>query len=326
MTLLQRIEDLVTGSSLNPEFQKLRYLITGLITVVIGSILLFNGVALANNLNNSNVLIRRKNQLRILKLPEEPNLQNYERQNQSDLRQKIEQEFLQTSLIILIVIVFLSYLSLYYLLKPLSDNINRRENFVARASHELRTPLAILFSEFSLGVSLNKIEPIKQILTESKDEILRLQQLADRLLSQDNDQISPLKKSTNHETNLDLILSVWNQLKKNYKSTQLEYNQDEINRLNLNLSEPSRQILIEELFWNVLDNAFKHGDTDKPTIIKIKDNQLIISNQINNQKSQNTQKIHGLTICLDICQELGWKFSTKIQSDLFLIEIKVTSL
>lgn len=330
MTLLQRIEDLVTGSSLNPRFQKLRYIITGLITLAIGSILIFNGLILANNLNNSNIVIRRKNQLRILRSPEELNLQNYERQNQNDLKQKIDQEFLQASLIILIVIVLLSYFSLYYMLKPLSDNISHRESFIARASHELRTPLAILYSELSLGASLDQIEPIQQILLESKDEIKRLQTLADNLLSQNSEQNISLSYETSHETsyksNSDLINSIWTRLSKSSpKLTDLEFNKDEINEQNWDTSKSNRYILIQELFWNILDNTFKHGNIDKAVVINARKNTLVISNEIQSHRAANPKKIQGLIICQDICRELGWKFSTKVQNDLFLVEIKVMS-
>ena len=218
-------------------------------------------------------------------------------------------------------------MSLYYLLKPLSDNINQRENFVARASHELRTPLAILYSELSLGENLNDIKEVQQILTESKDEVLRLQKLANNLLDQDSNQIvSSNSQSENptSQTNTQLINNIWDRLSKiTPELSKLELVENDLNQQNWPLENTTQKNLIEELFWNILDNAIKHGDITQPVKIKVIDNQIVISNAIKIKIHSIDSKTHGLGICKDICEQLGWDFTTKNKGKEFDVEMKI---
>ncbi|MBC7405859.1 MAG: HAMP domain-containing histidine kinase [Candidatus Parcubacteria bacterium] len=345
MTPLQHIADLVTGSKLSPQFKKLRLIITALIFAVVGLVLVCNGFILASNLYRGNQNIRKNNQDRLPKISSRENppcrsgmcpdpirktesYEEYEKNIQNDLKQKIEQETFQTNFLILIILTVLSYLALYYLLKPLSDGIIQREDFVARASHELRTPLAILYSELSLGSVLTKIEPIQQILAESKDEVKRLQNLANNLLNQDSHQIYPSQLEDFIPSNAELIQTIWNRLtKSNPNQQEFKISIQELNQQDWNVMSANRRALIEELFWNLLDNSLKHGDNSQPVIIEAQDNQIIISNSkklYKLEKERSQQKTQGLKICQDICTELyWWAITIEGGGDKFVVRINV---
>ena len=346
MTPLQRIADLVTGSKLSLQFKKLRLIIAGLIFVVVGLVLVCNGFILASNLYRGNQNIRKNNQDRLPKISSRVNppctngicpdpfrkiesYEEYERNIQNDLKQKIEQETFQTNFLILVTLTVLSYLALYYLLKPLSDGIKQREDFVARASHELRTPLAILYSELTLGARLTEIQPIKQILAESKVEIKRLQNLANHLLSQGSTQISQNQFEQIPTSNAELIESIWDRLsKKNPTPQKLALPISLLNQQDWNIETTERQTLIQELFWNILDNAIKHGQQDKLVSFEVKGNQIIVSNSKNPnppKQNQNLRQTHGLKICQEICAEIGWAIEIKEFDGQFITQITVVS-
>jgi signal transduction histidine kinase len=151
----------------------------------------------------------------------------------------------------------LAWCLLYFILKPVSDTISEKENFVANAHHELKTPLTILKSEVDLFDTQNFSKTQKKDLLGLKFQIERMILLINHLLS-----------NLNKDREL-LILSdmnVKNVIEQSLQAVQQIYsdcNLCTILEVDENLIIKTNDILFKQLVLSIIENAFKHCNAKK---------------------------------------------------------------
>ncbi len=87
------------------------------------------------------------------------------------------------NLLLLLIIPALSWLLTGKALEPVRKAHEMQRQFVSDAAHELRTPLTILQGEMEMALNMERTpEDYRAVLTSGRQEILRLSDLAERLL------------------------------------------------------------------------------------------------------------------------------------------------
>ena len=79
----------------------------------------------------------------------------------------------------------MGYLFAKQTLQPIEEAHTRQTRFTADASHELRTPLAVLQTEIDVALRNPKLKlsEARQVLESNREEITRLKNLSDQLLT-----------------------------------------------------------------------------------------------------------------------------------------------
>jgi signal transduction histidine kinase len=112
-----------------------------------------------------------------------------------------KQQLLYSLILLNFAILILSGSGGYFLagqtLAPIKQMLDDQLNFISNSSHELRTPIAVLRSEMEASLLQSQMSrsQARQLIVSNLEEVGRLQQLTDRLLSLA--QISPEKISGN---------------------------------------------------------------------------------------------------------------------------------
>lgn len=109
-------------------------------------------------------------------------------ENDSDYVHEIEENLINilfvTDIILLILTVFIAYVSARKILHPIEESYRRQERFVADASHELRTPLAVMKAGFETALRNERTtKEYQEYLSEALIEINNLTNLSNTLLS-----------------------------------------------------------------------------------------------------------------------------------------------
>lgn len=88
-----------------------------------------------------------------------------------------------SDLIILIITIFVAYLTSKKTLAPLEESYKKQTRFVADAAHELRTPLSVMKAGFEVTLRKYRTEDnYIKIISDSLDEVKRLTTLSNDLL------------------------------------------------------------------------------------------------------------------------------------------------
>lgn len=318
MTLFSQFTAVVTGSKLLTQFRKTRLSIWLLIALLLTPILALSGlnVYLATK---ANLDIQRDRQLSALSKNSMMTVGEEFLVEQEQVRASILVEVGQRVVVgqslIFVYLMVLSWFSLYFLLKPLSDSQILKEKFLAQASHELRTPLAILYSELSLNKNSKNLVELKQVHQEAIVEIKRLQNLSDTLLSQLDDQlqieekreIKPFQIVNEIVAKLEIIND-----KKIVFQNQIPPN----TRLN---TKPNK---FYQLWFNLLDNALKYSTAKGQVGISYNQEQKNFS-LTNPTKIEQIKPGVGLQICEDLSQQLGFDLRYDVADGKCRVNIKL---
>jgi len=191
-----------------------------------------------------------------------------------------------------------------------------QREFTENASHELQTPIAIFQSKLDLLLQEELTENQSKIVSELYSVSNRLNRLNKNLLllaKIDNKQYGIMEK-------VDIIqfieenLSIYKDLYNNH-SLQL------INKSRAHLIVEANHSLLESLFNNLIVNAIRHNPTNGLIEIFIENKTLIVSNDSDGIKLDETklfQRFHnnpgknrgnglGLAIVKAICNYHGWE-------------------
>lgn len=280
MTFLKQLEIWVTGSDLNENFRAVRAKLT---------LFCFIFMALLFTVTGYSTYESTKFSLAASQPPEPPSFQSPQslrdeiRSYNRELRRR-NLERLQTAITInnaslVGLLTIFGWLSLYFILKPISDTYEQKEQFVKHASHELRTPLAILKSDLQLSLVENDIENIKKTNQASISEVDRLHNLASGLLGK-------LSQQQNKSQTVDMkqqIEEIWISL------TSINQNNITLNYTNnQTLKVQNDPALLHQILFNILDNAVKYA-TPK-TDLKVSINKKTKIVHFENQTSAQTIK------------------------------------
>lgn len=146
---------------------------------------------------------------------------------------------------------FASYLMARSTLKPLEKAHAAESRFVSDASHELRTPLAVMRMELELAIRTKHLSSVetKEVLASSLEEVDRLTQLSQTLLSLSRQDYASLEQE---KVAFDKAI----------RSVVKTY--DNAKQINLQLPKKSlyisaHQPSLEELLTILVDNAIKYS-------------------------------------------------------------------
>jgi signal transduction histidine kinase len=172
---------------------------------------------------------------------------------------------------------------LYFVLKPVSETITSKENFIANAHHELKTPLTVINSELDLFDQQNFNQSQKTEFVGIKLQVEKMINLTNHLLAKlSKNQEILLKTQININ---EVVTNSLNKIHNIYKDSNLEVH---IN-IDENATINSNDILFKQLIFSVLENAFKHTQNiHKP--------QLIIKYKLENKNRWQLEFANTLTI------------------------------
>lgn len=191
-----------------------------------------------------------------------------EKQIEED-RSKLLSSIILTNLIIISIGAVGSFLFARRTLKPIEELHNSQARFTSDASHELRTPLAVMQTEIDVALRNKNLSILtaKEILASNLEEIARLRNLSDQLLS--------LTKPFNKKNFKDINIKAY--LLKEKKSLEKRYDA----KINLIAEKEIKVQFDPALLSQVLDiltnNAVKYSGKKEIEIStrKVRDQVLI---------------------------------------------------
>jgi signal transduction histidine kinase len=213
------------------------------------------------------------------------------------------------------------WFALYKILKPVSDSIIARENFVANAHHELKTPLTIMKSEIDLFQTKNLSETQKNDLLGIQFQINRMIDLITDLLSQLSkkptiNKRSPIKIAKIIKHNIE-------QVKKIYTNSDAEVKIEGLDSVEILVNKT----LFNQLILSIIENTFKHTQDQPNAVISIRLEKmgLVFENSTNAQGfivGDGLNAIEAISSKLHILVEKQMKHNKfililKIPNDLF---------
>lgn len=223
--------------------------------------------------------------------------------------------------VVWLVMSYISWILLYQILKPVSDSIRQREQFINNARHELRTPLTILKSEIELVQDNELSESVKL-------DILGIKLQVDRLIDLSQQLLSNLEQNTFKELNSDLeISSTINKVNKeisriyNHKRIELKCQIDDRIRIQTQVS------LFNQLIVNVIENAYKHS-ANKSSLEVFLDpdlTELVFKNELNPDDQINHSGI-GIQAAKAIAAKLNIEISHTQKNNQFVVTLGKLSL
>ncbi|MEI6728629.1 MAG: histidine kinase dimerization/phospho-acceptor domain-containing protein [bacterium] len=320
MTLFSQFTAVVTGSKLQTQFRKTRLSISLLIALLLTPILVLSGF---NVYLTTKVNLQVQKDRQISAMSKRPTIllgeeflaeQELVRQN---ILEEVGQRVLVGQSLIFVYLMTLSWFSLYFLLKPLSDSQVLKEKFLAQASHELRTPLAILYSELSLNKNSKNLSELKQVHQEAIIEIKRLQNLSDTLLSQLDDQQQNEEQTQLKPSQIvDQIISKLEAI--DDKNLSFE------NKIPAKFALTTQANKFYQLWFNLLDNALKYSSAKGLVSIDFDLDQKKFS-LVNPTEVVQIKPGVGLQICEDLSQQLGFELRYEVVDGKCRVEIKTVS-
>lgn len=152
------------------------------------------------------------------------------------------------------------------MLSRLRSAMEQQRAFTADASHELRTPIALAKSTVQLALSQDRsAEQYKEALIETLADLRRMEHLTDELLVLARmDESAGLPNST--EVDMAALLAG---LRDQFAALAVK------DGGSISLAASPAVVMGDEsqltrLFWNLLDNAFKHGPKDGSVLLAVR--------------------------------------------------------
>jgi signal transduction histidine kinase len=210
-------------------------------------------------------------------------------------------------------LVFVFWFLLYFILKPVSEAIKTKENFIANAHHELKTPLTVLKSELDLFDMYNLTNYQKTDIIGMKFQVEKMINLTTHLLSNltKNKELLLLTNVNVYTTivnNIDIIKKIYPDAK-----LQIYLNLDQSYQIHNN------EILFKQLVLSIIENSFKHSrHIENPTLhISLADNVLCF---VNSTDRVLINKGNGLSAILAISEQIKIKTTFTSENGFFSIK------
>ncbi|MEQ7302563.1 sensor histidine kinase [Enterococcus avium] len=141
-----------------------------------------------------------------------------------------------------------------------------RSNLLRAVSHDLRTPLTVISGiAETLGNSADLKETTRQkLLADIQDESQWLIRMVENLLSITRINMDTMKVNKTAEPIEEIIEAVYQHLKKVYPEGQVEISLP--SEVTFIQADP---ILIEQALFNIVENAFRHGEEKQPVKLTV---------------------------------------------------------
>lgn len=199
--------------------------------------------------------------------------------------------------IVFVISASLGYFLAGKTLKPIEEAMKKQEQFVSDASHELRTPLTSLRTDFevSLRDKKLKLKESKKVLKDGLGDIVKLQELSDRLLVLAKNGNGMVKEDFNLKK---LIEEEIKKLNKFAKKKKIEIKQDL-----KNIEIKADKVKIAELVRILVDNAIKYSKSGGKIWVKLFENKKYIIFEIKDKGIGISE--HDLTHIFDRFYRVG---------------------
>ena len=303
-TLLKLFMDLVTGSDLKSEYRRARLILFLAITI------LLIGLSFGLNVINERAVEKSIHTISdpffAQNIPRDQFPNYYAHRDESIQKSTIAARdiIIRNQIIVVTVILIGVWIALYYVFRPLSKELQQKTDFANMVSHELKTPLSIIKSKVSL-LSMDVDKEVAAELDEITLELNRLHSLAMRLL----------KNTTETEEVIhlaSLIQAIMKRLK--VPKQQYEIIGDTDNNLMVD------RVLIEQLYFNLLENASKYKLSNTKITIRITDKYTMIANRFDPARKPNSKR--GLLYAESMANDLGGVFSETQEGGVFKVYIR----
>lgn len=312
MTQFRRFAESVTNSNLENSFKSTRIRITFFVGSLLAVILFLSGITSFHQhkyVFEKSVAYQISTRIALQPLEDLPasirqDIKNFE-DKKTEYLKAIAAKITTNNSVLWGLLTLFTWLSLYYLLRPLQDAITEKEQFLDSASHELRTPLAVMKSELSLANETDEQKDLLDTIETVKMQVNKLAVLSDTLLNR-------LEGAKNViDVNLNKTLD------KTFKS--LGHKKGVLdNKVNKNASFKLNEGIFEQLIYNILDNALKYADSKKINAF-FKDGTLIVSNTV--KENYNFLPGVGIGVQKELARALGVGLKHEILDGKFLVKI-----
>jgi signal transduction histidine kinase len=202
---------------------------------------------------------------------------------------------------------FLSWILLNIILRPVSESIKEREQFIHNARHELRTPLTILQSELELF-------PTDKLDLESQMDILGIKHQVTRMIDLSQNLLTNLSSNntllmTDSICVFQLINKINSQINSIYSCKSITID----NQVPEFLID-TNQSMFTQLITNVIENIYKHGAKNSKYTVSYsaQDKSLIFKNDISLVVIDSTHKGIGVIASNAIADKLNYTIVTEI--------------
>ena len=192
------------------------------------------------------------------------------------------------NLILLLFIALASWVLVKRTLLPIREVMQKHKQFVSDASHELLTPLTIAANEIEVALKQKREIPYYTRTMETlKGEIARLSNLVNNLLILARHEGTSQPISMQGVELADMISKVVSTLARKFTDKKVRYN---INYPEENIVVKGNPTMLEQLFTNLIDNAFKFSTAEQSIEISI---------QKKRQHAEISIRDHGIGIAKD---------------------------
>ena len=201
------------------------------------------------------------------------------------------------NLLLLFGIPIISWLLVKKTLSPIREVMQKQKQFLSDASHELLTPLTIAANEIEVALKQQReTSYYVKTLDTLKGEVSRLSTLVSNLLILARHENTSQPISMHEVEIVDLISKVVAALARKFEDKKVRYT---INFPEENIVVKGNATMLEQLFTNLIDNAFKFSPVDKSIEISI---------QKKRQHAEISVQDHGIGIAKDEQQKIFDRF------------------
>jgi signal transduction histidine kinase len=312
MTLLQQCMEWATGSTLSPKYRNTRIILT-IVSASALAVILFVSIVSTYTLAENRISTPRARPVYEDSMPSQfrQNLLEQEQLRRLDILNNLLVSLIINNSILFGVLNGILWLTWYGVLKPLSDEHNERESFIAHASHELRTPLAIIKSKLQLLDGEKNLTQLHKTRLETIAQVDRLNELSTRLLSPLDTQDTTAKVSV--LTTIHSIVEELNSINHNTVSFQIPKKPDF--KLTINSAK------LHQLLYNLLDNVYRYSSLNSTATITLNsDKKTIVI--INPSTIKKIIPGIGLQICHKLALQLGAQLTQSLSKNLVTTRIQ----
>lgn len=153
------------------------------------------------------------------------------------------------------------------MLQRIQQAFEAQRQFTADASHELRSPLTAIRGEIEIALRRNRApEEYRRVLESGLEEIERLSRMTDNLLTLARSDAGALSHRSEPVELRSLTERVIARFKVQFRLKQLRFTR----HIDGGLSAPGHAGLIEQVLWNLVDNAVRFTPSGGSIAVRIR--------------------------------------------------------
>lgn len=185
----------------------------------------------------------------------------------NDIKNRIRLMLLAVNSLIFALAGCLGYLLAGRTLRPIQDMVDGQNRFISDASHELKTPLTSLRTAFEVYLrAKRKQDPeVRELISDSIDEVDRMQNLTESLLTLSQYQDAPPTKNFTKISLKELITEVLKKTKPVAQAKKIDINYDKND-----FFVAGDKLSLVQLLLIIIDNALKYSPPNSHVTISTK--------------------------------------------------------